>query len=135
MTGQGYVLKVNGTVFPNSLLAPGGYSVTPNRRQDKGSYTDGKGTTHRSVLPVKRTTVKIKTKDNLTHGQLLIVQSFFPNRDNVTCDVWNSERNAYQTITAYVPDVEYTVKHIDNDGNFYYNAVEFELIDYGSEQS
>ena len=37
--------------------------------------------------------------------------------------VWNSERNAYQTITAYVPDVEYTVKYIDKDGNFYYDGL------------
>ena len=133
MTGNGYVLKVNGTVFPNALLAPGGYSNIPDRRQDKNSYTDGRGATHRNILPVKRTTVKIKTIDGLTYGQKLIVQSFFPNRDKVVCEVWNDERNTYQTITAYVPDVEYTVKHIDKDGNFYYNAVEFELIDYGSE--
>lgn len=133
MTGNGYVLKVNGTVFPNALLAPGGYSNTPDRRQDKNSYTDGKGVTHRKILPVKRTTAKIKTKDKLSHGQLLIVKAFFPNRDSVICELWNSERNAYQTITAYVPDVEYTINHIDKKGNFYYNAVEFELIDYGSE--
>lgn len=132
MTGNGYVLKVNGTVFPNSLLSPGGYSVTPDRRQDKNSYTDGRGVTHRNILPVKRTTVKIKTVDKLTHGQLLIVKSFFPNRDKVTCEVWNVERNGYQTITAYVPDVEYSIVHIDKSGNFYYDGVEFELIDYGS---
>ena len=131
MTGNGYVLKVNGNIFPNSLLAE--YTNIPDRRQDKNSYTDGRGVTHRNILPVKRTTVKIKTIDGLTYGQKLIVQAFFPNRDKETCEVWNDERNAYQTVTAYVPDVEYTIKHIDKDGNFYYNAVEFELIDYGSE--
>jgi hypothetical protein len=133
MTGNGYVLKVNGNIFPNSLLAPNGYSNIPDRRQDKNSYTDGRGITHRNILPVKRTTVKIRTIDDLTYGQKLIVQAFFPNRDKVECEVWNDEQNTYQTITAYVPDVEYTIKHIDKDGNFYYNAVEFELIDYGSE--
>ena len=131
MTGNGYVLKVNGNIFPNSLLAE--YTNIPDRRQDKNSYTDGRGVTHRNILPVKRTTVKIRTIDNLTYGQKLIVQAFFPNRDKVECEVWNDEQNTYQTITAYVPDVEYTIKHIDKDGNFYYNAVEFELIDYGSE--
>lgn len=129
MTGQGYVLKVNGNVFPNTLLA--GYSNIPDRRQDKNSYTDGRGVTRRNILPVKRTTVKIRTIDELTEGQKLIVQAFFPNRDKVVAEVWNDERNAYQTITAYVPDVEYSIKHIDRDGKFYYNAIEFELIDYG----
>lgn len=133
MTGKGYVLKVNGTVFPNYLLAPEGYSNTPDRRQDKNSYTDGKGTTHRKILPVKRTTIKIKTVDDLTYGQKLIVQAFFPNRDRVTAEVWNDERNAYQTMVCYVPDVEYTIKKIDRNGNFRYAAIEFEFIDYGSE--
>ena len=131
MTGNGYILKVNGTVFPNSLLARDGYSNIPDREQDKNSYTDGRGTTHRSIFPVTRTTVKIKTIDTLTYGQKMIVQSFFPVRRMVVAEVWNDARNEYQTIRAYVPDVTYTVKHIDRNGNFYYNAIEFELIDYG----
>lgn len=131
MTGNGYVLKVGDTVFPNSLLAKGGYSNTPNRRQDKNSYTDGRGKTHRNILPIKRTTVKIKTIDVLTYGQKLIVQAFFPNRDHVTAQIWNDETNSYQTMICYAPDVEYTINHIDRDGNFYYNAIEFEFIDYG----
>ena len=131
MTGNGYVIKVNGTVFPNSLLAMGGYKNTPNRRQDKNSYTDGRGTTHRSILPVKRTTIKVKTVDQLTHGQKVIIQAFFPNRDMVTADIWNDETNTYQTMRCYVPDVEYTITHIDKKGNFYYDAIEFEFIDYG----
>lgn len=133
MTGHGYVLKVGGTIFPNALLAQSGYTNVPDRRQDKNSYTDGRGVTHRNILPVKRTTIKIKTIDDLTYGQKLIVQAFFPNRDKVTAEVWNDERNAYQTMVCYVPDVEYTVKRIDKDGNFYYDAIEFEFIDYGSE--
>ena len=133
MTGQGYVLKVGSTIFPNSLLAPNGYENIPDRRQDKNSYTDGRGVTQRSILPVKRTTVKIKTKEELTYGEKLIVQSFFPNRDYVTAQVWNDERNIYQTMTCYVPDVTYTIKRIDKAGNFYYNGLEFEFIDYGSE--
>ena len=132
MTGNGYVLKVGNTIFPNSLIAE--YSNVPDRRQDKNSYTDGRGVTHRKILPVKRTTIKIKTIDYLTYGQKLIVQAFFPNRDKVIAEVWNDERNAYQTMVCYVPDIEYKIKHIDKDGNFYYEALEFEFIDYGSEE-
>lgn len=133
MTGHGYVIKVNGTPFPNALLAVDGYSNTPNRRQDKGSYTDGQGKTIRNILPIKRTTVKVKTIDFLSYGQKLIVQSFFPNRDKVILECWNDEINGYQTIECYVPDVEYTVHHIDKSGNFYWNGIEFEFISYGGD--
>lgn len=131
MTGNGYVLKVGSSIFPNSLLAPGGYENVPDRRQDKNSYTDGNGVTHRSILPVKRTTVKITTRDELTYGEKLIVQAFFPNRDRVTAQVWNDERNSYQTMISYVPDVTYKIVRIDKDGNFYYSGLELEFIDYG----
>ena len=125
-----YVIKVNSTVFPNTLLAS--YSNTPNRRQDKDSYTDGRGVTHRSILPVKRSTIKLKTVDDLTQGQKQVVQSFFSNRDYVNLTYWNDEDNSYKTKTCYVPDVEYTVKHIDGKGNFIYDAIEFEFIEYGN---
>ncbi|MDF2635798.1 MAG: hypothetical protein K0R78_2672 [Pelosinus sp.] len=131
MTGSGYPFKVNDIIFPVALLAPEGYANTPNRRQDKGSYTDGRGKTIRNILPVKRSTIKIKTRDYLTYGQKLIIQAFFPNKDMVSLTYWNDEDNAYKTIQCYVPDVEYVVKHIDKAGNFYYNAIDFEYIDYG----
>ncbi|MFV0344206.1 MAG: DUF6711 family protein [Anaerocolumna sp.] len=131
MTGNGYPLIVNNTIFPLALLAPEGFSSIPNRRQDKGSYTDGGGKTIRNILPVKRTSIKIKTKDWLTNGQKLIIQAFFPNRDFVTITYWNDEENSYKTTKCYVPDVTYTIKYIDKAGNFFYNALEFEYIDYG----
>ncbi len=130
MTGKGYVLKVGSNIFPNALLAKGGYSNIPNRRQDKNSYTDARGTTHRNILPVKRTTSKIKTVD-LTYGQKLIVQAFFPNRDYVTAERWNDEINDYEVGVCYVPDVEYTIDRIDKKGNFYYQGIEIEFIAYG----
>jgi len=130
VTGNGYVLKVNGTIFPNVLLAPGGYSNTPNRRQDKNSYVNGRGVLNRTILPVKRTTSKMKTID-LTYGQKLIVQAFFPNRDYVTAERWNDETNTYETGVCYVPDVEYVINYIDKDGNFYYQGIEIEFIAYG----
>ena len=130
MTGQGYILKVGSNIFPNALIAASGYSNTPDRRQDKNSYTDARGVTHRNILPVKRTTSKIKTIP-LTYGQKLIVQAFFPNRDSVPAIRWNDERNIYETGTCYIPDVEYTASHIDSSGNFHYEALELEFIAYG----
>jgi len=134
MTGNGYVLKVDGTIFPNALLARGGYRNTPNRRQDKNSYTDGKGITRRNILPVKRTASKLKTID-LTYGQKLIVQAFFLNRDYVPAERWNDETNSYEYGVCYVPDIEYVVDKIDDDGNFYYEGMEIEFIAYGEEPS
>lgn len=131
---EGYLIKVNGTVFPNSLLAPEGYSCTPNIRTDKDSYTDGKGTTHRHILPVQRSTLNIKTIDGLTQGQLQIVQAFFIPRDKIALTYWNNEKNAYKTTDVYVPDVKYTVKFLDKKQQPHYSALELEFIAYGDDQ-
>ena len=133
MAANGYPIMVNGTPFPLALLAPKGYSNIPNRRQDKGSYTDGVGGTIRNILPKRKTTIKIKTIDDLSYGQKLIVQAFFPNRDLVNLTYWNDEDNAYKTIQCYVPDVEYVWNKVNKKTNaVYYAAVEFEYIDYGT---
>lgn len=133
MAANGYPIMVNGTPFPLALLAPKGYSNIPNRRQDKGSYTDGVGITNRNILPARKTTIKIKTIDDLTFGQKLIVQAFFPNRDLVNLTYWNDEDNAYKTIQCYVPDVEYVWNKVNKKTNdVYYAAIEFEYIDYGT---
>ena len=133
MAANGYPIMVNGTPFPLALLAPKGYSNIPNRRQDKGSYTDGVGGTIRNILPKRKTTIKIKTIDDLSYGQKLIVQAFFPNRDLVNLTYWNDEDNAYKTIQCYVPDVEYVWNKVIKKTNaVYYAAVEFEYIVYGT---
>lgn len=131
MTGLGSPVIINDIPFPVELIAPDGYTNTPNRRQDKGSYTDGQGKTIRNILPIKRTTAKLKTIDFLTYGQKIIVQAFFPNRDLVNAKLWNDETNSYETAQFYIPDVSYTIKHIDKDKNFYWGAVEIEFISYG----
>ena len=130
MAFDGHYIKVNGTTFPNDLLAKdGGYSCTPNQRTDKNSYVDGMGALHRTILPVKRSTVKIKTVDNLTYSQKVVVQAFFVPRDVITMQYWNDESNAYETTRFYVPDIEYIHKYQVN-GVPHYNALEITFIAY-----
>lgn len=133
MAFAGYYLKVNGTTFPNGLLAREGYSNIPNIRTDKNSYVDGKGVLNRSILPVKRSTIKIKTIDGLTYGQKLIIKAFFIPRDLVTLEYWNDEEDAYKTTQLYVPEIEYTHK-TQNKGQPVYNSLEINFIAYKGDQ-
>jgi hypothetical protein len=134
MAFQGYYIKVNGTTFPNSLLNREGYSNTPNQRTDKNSYVDGRGALHRNILPVKRSTVKIKTLDGFTYGQKLIIKAFFIPRDVITMEYWNDETDEYEIARFYVPDIEYTHKSQDRHGQPIYNALEITFIAYEGDQ-
>jgi hypothetical protein len=133
MAFAGYYIKVNGTTFPNSLLAPEGYTNTPNIRLDKNSYRDGRGKLKRSILPEKPSTVSIKTIDNLTIGQKLIIQAFFIPRDVITMQYWNDETNDYETASFYVPEIKYTHKRL-RKGATCIKALDIEFIAYEGDQ-
>lgn len=134
MAFDGHYIKVNGTTFPNGLLAKdGGYACTPNQRTDKDSYVDGTGALHRTILPVQRSTVKIKTVDDLPYSQKVIIQTFFVPRDVVTMEYWNDETNTYETTRFYVPDIEYVHKY-QVKGMPHYNSLEITFIAYEGDQ-
>lgn len=134
MAFEGYYIKVNGTTFPNDLLAKEGYSNTPCIRTDKNSYVDGKGALHRTILPVKRSTLKINTIDGFTYGQKLIMKAFFIPRDVITITYWNDETDAYETARFYVPEITYIHKSQDKYKQPIYKALEIEFIAYEGDQ-
>ncbi|MGF7145292.1 hypothetical protein HNQ56_003733 [Anaerotaenia torta] len=133
MAFAGYYIKVNGTQFPNSLLATEGYSDTPNIRLDKNAYRDGRGKLNRGILPEKPSTITIKTVDWLSMGQKIILQAFFIPRDVITMEYWNDETNNYETARFYVPEIKYTHKK-QIKGATFLNALEIEFIAYEGDQ-
>jgi hypothetical protein len=134
MAFEGYYIKVNGTTFPNDMLANEGYSNTPNIRIDKNSYRDGKGKLHRTILPEKPSTVKLKTIDGITYGQKLILKAFFIPRDVIALTYWNDETDAYETADVYVPEITYTHKGQGKNKLPIYTAIEIEFIAYGGDK-
>ena len=128
MAFEGYYIKKDGNIFPNYIIAKEGYKCTPNQRTDKNSYVDGKGALHRTVLPVKRSTVKLTTIDEFRYSEMLLIKSFFIPRDVVTLTYWNDETDAYETAKFYVPDIEYVHKFLDKNKKPVYKALELTFI-------
>lgn len=133
MKFDGNYLYVNGTPFPNSLLAMEGYSNTPCIRLDKNSYRDGRGKLHRKILPEKPSKLIIKTIDGFSYGQKLIMKAFFIPRDVITIRYWNDETDEYETAQFYVPEITYVHKYQKNKVP-YYKALEIEFIAYEGDE-
>lgn len=133
MAFNGYFIRKDGIPFPSAFIAEGGYSVTPNRRTDKNSFIDGTGELKRTIYPTRRSTATIKLIDGLTDAEVTSIQSFFPNRDNVTLEYWNKESNAYKTATFYVPDITFVVDYLDKNSLPIYLGFDIELIAYGGD--
>ena len=127
MSYQGYLLKVNGVIFPNKLIAFGTFSITPRQRQDKDSYRDSTGYLHRNILPHKVTKIEFNTK-LLHESDKVELENILRNRDEYTLEYLDG---GYQTGTFYSPDLKFDVYDIDEiSGDIRYKPVRIAMIEY-----
>lgn len=127
MSYKGYLLKVDGVIFPNSLIAFGSFSITPNQRQDLDSYRDSTGLLHRNILPHKPSKIEFTTKI-LHDADRAALENILKNRDEFTLEYWDT---AYKTGIFYSPDIKYEIYDIDKvSGGIRYKPVRIAMIEY-----
>lgn len=132
---KGYLLKFNGTIFPNHYMLE--YSSIPDQRMDVDSERDNLGNLHRSVLPDGKTSIKFSTHI-LGLNEKIQMQSIIqnaidtngiPEERKCLVEYWNDETNDYDEGEFYIPDIEYTVLDADANG-IRYQPISIELIEY-----
>lgn len=130
---QGYLIKVNGKIFPNSLLRASTYTITPDQQTDLDDYTDNDGVFHRNPLP--HTSTKIEFNLPTMHEwRMEIVRSLLPfsapsEKNVVEVEYFNPATAGYQTMTAYIPDISYSL-YLASGADIMYNEVRIALIEY-----
>lgn len=137
MAFAGYLLKLggaSGTVFPNDLILFDTYKITPNSRLDLDSKRDSTGTLHRTVLSHTATHLKfsLREMDLAEHDAILaIIHNTMSSTQErkVTVQYWDDEWSDYKTGTFYWPDMEFTIRYIQ-ENNIFYGELELELIEY-----
>ena len=104
---EGWLLKVNGTIFPMDLIHADTYKITPDQETDIDDYTDNDGVFHRNILPAKATKIEFDIKP-VRLKDMERVKNIIPEEDaEVTIEYWNPKRFRYQSGKAYVPDIQY----------------------------
>lgn len=126
MDFAGYLIKINGMVVPGEYI--NGYKAIPDRQQDKNSYTDSLGETHRNILPHTKTTITFTTSF-LTLQDKRKLKGMFPKREYVELQYWNDDIDSYADGIFYVPDVEYEVLDYNKE-TIIYRPITFEFIEY-----
>lgn len=132
---KGYLLKFNGTIFPNSYIVE--YSSTPDQRMDVNSERDNTGALHRNTLSDGKTSISFSTHilflDDKIKMQNIIWNAInangIPEQRKVWVEYWNDETNDYDTGWFYIPDIQYTVMDADAT-NIRYSPISIELIEY-----
>lgn len=127
MSYNGYLLKVDGVIFPNDLIAFGTFSLTPKQRQDLDSYRDSTGYLHRNILPHMPSKIEFTTK--LLHdADRVALENILKNRDAFNLEFWDTE---YRSGKFYSPDIKYEIYDIEKvSGDIRYKPVRIAMIEY-----
>lgn len=129
---KGWLVRFGSTQLPNSFLKR--YISTPNQRIELSAQRDGNVYLHRETSPNYKSTVKLEVMP-LSESQKVLFQGIVAGgttnarERKVKLEYWNTETHTYETGEFYMPDIEYTISHIDDDGPRY-DSFTVELIQY-----
>ena len=132
---NGYLVKVNGTVFPMKYIAEKSYIVHPDQRLDLDSERDATGVLHRSVVSHMPNKIEFTTLplNNTAVAEVPRITRLGPsNRSrDVTLELYNPETDGYETARCYIPNLDYTIDWIDNEKKvIHYSPIRYAFIEY-----
>lgn len=133
MAFNGYLIKVNGTLFPAKYIASSSYKAAPNQRLDVDSERVASGVLERGVcahMPVK---IEFETLD-ITNDDVAVINNILnvdPDnlRRDVTVEYYDMETDSYKTSDCYMPNPTFLVDTYDSS-NIYYSSVRYAFIEY-----
>ena len=139
MAYNGYLFKVggsNGTNLPMKYIKLDGYNITPNQRMESEAKRDVTGVLHRTT--VTHTASKIEfTTPTLTNLDVDSMMTLFRNawssvaERKLSIQYYDMETDSYKEGEFYMPDIKFSIDHIDNATNLvYYKDIRIAFIEY-----
>ena len=128
--------KVNSTwvSIPLKYMRYEEYKVTPDQMIDLDSYVSETGVLIRNVLSHTRSKIEFNTPyitstDWNTLWSLISTYFTSASERKVTIQYYDPLTDDYKTANCYVPDVEFTIRNIDN-GVINYDGIRVAFIEY-----
>lgn len=128
--------KVNSTWvnIPLRYMRYEEYKVTPDQMIDLDSYVSETGVLIRNVLSHTRSKIEFNTPyitstDWNTLWSLISTYFTSASERKVTIQYYDPLTDDYKTANCYVPDVEFTIRNIDN-GVINYDGIRVAFIEY-----
>ncbi len=139
MAFNGYLIKLggsSGTVLPLEYIKLSGYNSTPNQRMESEAERSVTGLLHRTT--VEHTATKVEfTTPMMTNLQVAEMMTLFRSVWSSTAErkldleYYDEETDSYKTGTFYMPDIKFTIDHIDLALNLvYYGETRIAFIEY-----
>ena len=139
MAYNGYLIKVggsNGTILPMKYIKLEGYDITPNQRMESEAKRAVTGVLHRTTVSHTASKVEFNTPI-MTNADMDDMMTLFRNNwtsvaeRKLTIQYYDMETNTYKEGTFYMPDIKFSIDHIDNAKNIvYYKETRVAFIEY-----
>lgn len=132
---KGLTVSQGDYILPLQLVEFKSYKATYSAL-DKDSNRNGDGNLVRTVLPhkVAHCSITVRSTHNEIIGNLMkAIQDRYikPLEKKVRAIVWVQEENDYVEAEFYVPDIEFTIKRIEQDKRLvFYEPFTLEFIGY-----
>lgn len=129
---EGWVLKINGVIFPNKLIALESYNCTPNQIMDLDPYRDGNGKLHRNALPHTASAIDFTTP-NLYLRDMEILDTFLTSENRIKCqvDYWNDNTLRYESGEFYISDIPYGKVWVDERRkDILYKPIQISIVEF-----
>ncbi len=126
-TYQGYNLKINGIVIPNSMIVPGSYTHVAEKRI-RSDRTDANGIHRFKYHKTPRNKIAFTIKEG-TKEEYDTVRPALENKNNVPVKFWSEDDNDYMTGTFEMKAPSWQHK-FENESTFYYAETTIELEEH-----
>ena len=139
MAFSGYLIKLggsSGTELPMKFIAVESYNATPNQRMESKANRAVTGLLHRTTVEHTATKIEFETPHmtNLDRAELngLLAANWSNSLERkITINYYDEETDTYKNGDFYMPDVKYTIDHIDLTTNLvYYKPTRYAFIEY-----
>ena len=129
---DGWLLKINGNIFPNRLIAFESYKCTPDQIMDLDPYRDGNGELHRNALPHMATSIEFSTT-YLSLRDTEILNTFLPHDNRIKCEIeyWNPNTSSYEVGAFYIADISYEIVNVNEiKKDILYKPIKVTITEY-----
>lgn len=117
MAYAGYRLKIDNTIFDNTYVAKGTYSVKPNEKRVAKEWEDLEGIRHQTYFPTDKTIITFSVREHLVSEHSTITPFF--SSPSVEVQYWNDRINDYSTGNFEVKSIDWGHITTNPDGAFY----------------
>lgn len=131
---DGYLIMLGETIFPMKYIIASTYKSTPNQRTELKAYTNAKNELKRQTASRYRSKVEFETPplflDELAEIRGIINEALIDEKERkLNVKYWNDEYLRYETMTCYMPDIDYTIKE-ETSGTLLYEPLRLAFIEY-----